>query len=116
MAEKKRQDNGGAIFALIVMVLAVFSMAVLSPGIIAASIARFLFGELGIGPLWGTALSVSLLVLGACYRKYGEDDYWKNYLGLSFSLFIIGGLFCLFTSGNNALLQTVKLMYPFMPL
>lgn len=116
MAAKRKQDNGGGIFALIVMVLAVFSMVVLSPGIIAASIARFLFGELGIGPLWGTALSVSLLVLGTCYKKYGEDEYWKSYLGISLGLFIIGGLFCLFTSGNNALYQTVKLMYPFMPL
>lgn len=111
MSNKKKSDPISTLFFLLTLLVIVFSMVVLAPGIIVASLFHVVF-SLDIKILWGITLITNFALLGSLY-KYGEDrdEAPKMYLILSVTLFSLGVIITLLFR-DNLFFNTIKDMYP----
>ncbi len=111
MAKRKKEGGSGGILLLLLIALSViFSMMTFAPGIVVASLVDQI-KPLTIGPLWGTTLTTTLVMLIVLY--FINNDGWvMRYFLISCAVFVIGLIYTLFDD-TNIIYATVKKMYPF---
>ncbi len=110
MSSKKKKSNPlSDILIFLTIFLIIFSMVILAPGIIIASLFNVFF-QLKIGSLWAVTIIATLVILVILYAKVGEQAN-AAYLTLAIILFMIGCVITLYND-NNLFYNTVKVMYP----
>lgn len=85
-------------------------MITFAPGIVVASLVDH-FKPLTIGPLWGTTLTTTLVMLIVLYFIKSDGSFMRYFL-ISGAVFVIGLIYTLFDD-TNIIYATVKKMYPF---
>ena len=106
---RNKNDSGGGLFLILIVIGIIFSMITFAPGIMVASIISRIT-PLTIGPLWGTTIIVTIIIGVALYYKQVENPF-KRYFLIAIGVFTLGLVITLFDDTNNVYL-TVKKMYP----
>jgi hypothetical protein len=107
--DEQKSSIIGDFFVVLFVLAILFSIITLSPGIAVTALINLLI-PMSIGPLWGTTLSVTIILLIVFAIKV-EKEFFYAYLSLSFFVFILLGILTLFVS-NNIFYNMVKSMYP----
>ncbi|MFN4855080.1 MAG: hypothetical protein ACK5JC_11740 [Bacteroidota bacterium] len=111
MAKKKKESGSGGLLVIFLLAIGViFSMITFAPGIVVASLVDQV-KPLTIGPLWGTTLTTTLVILAVLYFNKSEGAFMRYFL-ISCAVFVIGLIYTLFDD-TNIIYTTVKRMYPF---
>lgn len=107
MSNTRFLENRGCFFwipALFIMTLIGFA-----PGIVVAAIVDQL-SPMEFGPLWGTALTTTLIILIGFYF-YDNQRFHLRYLILTVGVFILAFIYTLFNS-DNFIFRIIHKMYP----
>lgn len=111
MAKRKKEGgSGGLLFIFLIALGVIFSIMTFAPGIVVASLVDQV-KPLTIGPLWGTTLTTTLVILIVIYF-INKDGWLMRYFFISVAVFIVGLIYTLFDD-TNIIYATVKKMYPF---
>lgn len=110
MAKQKKGDGGSLILIILLAVVVIFSMITFAPGIVIASLVDQI-KPLTIGPLWGTTLTATLVLVVVLYFKKSDGAFLLYFL-IAGAVFVIGLIYTLFDD-TNIIYATVKKMYPF---
>jgi Na+/proline symporter len=110
MPRRRKKEEVNVVFLMIIFLLLLASIFILSPAILITSLISLIV-DTEIGPLWGTTLIVTAIIIGTMYWKWGGEGLIKKYLIICSIVSFIGLLFCLFVN-DNFIIDTIYKMYP----
>jgi hypothetical protein len=107
MSNTRIIENRGCFFWIPVGLI--MTLIGFAPGIIVAAIVDQI-SPLEFGPLWGTALTTTLVLLIGFYI-YDKQKFHLRYLILTVGIFILSFIFTLFNA-DNFIFRIIGKMYP----